>query len=89
MVYDHSICPLVQGIIALQRITVLLLFANPQPAYVRRTTEGLLDCNRLRRSRRCSTTADLVDSVVFMLLRLRNRVHSVVTVLFQIAGLGH
>ena len=62
---------------ALQRTIVLLLFANAQPPHVLDMTQGLLDCSRLKRSRHCSTTSDLFDSVSGLrrYLRLRNRVH--------------
>jgi hypothetical protein len=54
LVHDHSIFPLVH------------CKESPYCFYLRiANAQLLLNYNRLRRSRHCSTTADLVDSVLF------------------------
>jgi hypothetical protein len=74
MVYDHLIC---RKLSHCKESPYCFCLPTHNPAMFVERPKELLNCNRLSRSRRCSTTADLVNSVVFVLLRLRNRVHSV------------
>src|SRR6266852_6327983 len=65
MVHDHSIS-VVSSSMAKNHRTAFI--CQRTTAYFRQMTEWLLSCNRLRKSKHCSTTADLVDVILFMLL---------------------